>query len=373
MSDRRIIAHIDLDAFFYSCEVLRRPELAGKPVLIAGRSPRSVVATASYEARAHGAHSGMPASTAARLVPGGIFVSPDIAYYRQVSQQVFGLVRQVTDIVQQVSVDEAYLDISLVEQPVQRMRQLQQQIADDLQLTCSIGIGPNRLVAKMCSDYEKPRGLTIMSMEMAREAFAQESPRLIPGIGPKTNERLEEFGVHTIKQLQDADIGELQQRFGQRTGLFLWQRAMFMDEEPVVTERVRKSISVERTYSEDLEELDELLEEIDSLSAELAALCSKHDAAGRTVSIKVRTDDFHTVTRARTVNGYTRDEETIRKAARGLLKALSPSQPVRLLGVRLSALQAAEEAVLDAAEDVKPVDDTVVIPEPEDPQLRLPI
>src|SRR5579884_89043 len=187
----RCVAHLDMDAFYVSVELRRRPELRGLPVIVAGTGPRAVVTTASYEARRFGVGSAMPASRARRLCPDGVFLAPDFAYYREASSQVMALVRAAVDTVEVVGLDEAYLDLTSTERPAARMRMLRSDIAAATGLSCSVGIGPNKLVAKVASDAEKPGGFVVLSREQARARFAGERCGLVPGIGPRTAERLQ--------------------------------------------------------------------------------------------------------------------------------------------------------------------------------------
>src|ERR1700760_3109998 len=212
----RCVAHLDMDAFYVSVELRRRPELGGQPVIVAGSGPRAVVTTASYEARRFGVGSAMPAARARRLCPDGVYLPPDFPYYREASRQVMALVRDCSDQVEVIGLDEAYLDLSGLPAPHAEMRRLVHQIAKQTGLHCSIGIGPNKLVAKVASDAEKPRGFVILSAEQARERFAQAPCGLTPGIGPKTAERLREAGLDTLGKLAAAPPDQLAVRFGTR-------------------------------------------------------------------------------------------------------------------------------------------------------------
>src|SRR5580693_497609 len=194
----RVIAHADMDAFYVSIELRRRPELRGRPVIVAGSGPRAVVTTASYEARRYGVGSAMPASRARRLCPEAVFLPPDFATYREASKQVMDLVRAHVERVEVVGLDEAYLDVAGLFSPRAAMREVPAEIKAATQLTCSVGIGPNKLVAKVASDAEKPAGFVVLSREQACARFAAASPGLVPGIGPKTAARLAELELHTL-------------------------------------------------------------------------------------------------------------------------------------------------------------------------------
>jgi DNA polymerase IV len=342
---RRVVAHLDLDAFYVSVELLRRPELRGQPVIVSGSGPRAVVTTASYEARKFGVHSAMPTSQARRLCPQAILVPPDFGVYRQASREVWDLVRECFALVEQLGLDEGYLDLSGLVAPKAAMRRLVAELAGRTGLGASVGIGPNKLVAKIASDCEKPRGLVALSREMACERFAGHSPRLLPGIGPKTAERLEAMGVRTIAQLREHSAERLRLAFGERQGAFLQRRACFEDDGVVAPVRETKSQSSETTFDTDVGERAEQLRALDRLSEDLCRRLDRRDLRGRTIGIKVRLDDWTTVTRARTLEEPTNDVATVREIARELLTAYDPPRPVRLLGVRVAAFELDSESV----------------------------
>jgi DNA polymerase IV len=212
------IAHLDLDAFYATVELLRRPELAGKPVIVSGSGPRAVVTTASYEARKFGIGSAMPTSRARRLCPHAILIPPDSAAYKAASVQVMGLLREHVERVEVVGLDEAYLDLDGLVAPRAAMRRLVADIKQKTGLTASVGIGPNKLVAKVASDAEKPAGFVVLSREEACARFAGHPPGLVPGIGPKTVERLARMGITTLGQLAAASDETLSQHFGGNHG-----------------------------------------------------------------------------------------------------------------------------------------------------------
>src|SRR5689334_9195064 len=223
-----------MDAFYVSVELLRRPELRGKPVVVAGSGPRAVVTTASYEARAFGVHSAMSAARARRLCPHAIFIPPDFTAYREKSREVWDLVRaRLGCPMQSMSVDEAYADVTALEKPLRALHELVAEVRERTGITISVGVGPSRLVAKTASDAEKPAGFVVLSREQACERFAGESTRLLQGVGPRTQERLAELGLNTVGDLQAADSEELVARFGERMGRWLKQCAFFHDASPV--------------------------------------------------------------------------------------------------------------------------------------------
>jgi DNA polymerase-4 len=357
--DRRVIAHLDCDAFYVSVELRRRPELAGKPVVVAGSGPRAVVTTASYEARKFGVGSASPASQARRLCPQAIFIPPDFPAYREKSREVWGIVRAGLPVVQQVGLDEGYADVTEAEKPLRALRDLVADVRDRTGITMSVGVGPNRLIAKVSSDLEKPQGFVAMGREEACRRLASASPRIIPGIGPKTAERLAALGLTTIGALQQAEPAMLAQRFGGRHGADLIARAHFHGSDAVSNESgPAKSRSNETTFDADIAELAELEGVLRRLAGELAEGMRRKSVRGRTIAIKVRLDDWTTVTRARTLKEPVNDTETIAGVAVELLRAYAPPRPVRLLGVRTAAFDD-EEGAAEAP--------------PPSPQLALPL
>jgi DNA polymerase-4 len=338
---RRIVAHLDLDAFYVAVELLRRPELRGQPVIVSGSGPRAVVTTASYEARAFGVHSAMPTAQARRLCPQALLVPPDFAVYREASRRVWDLVRARVAVVEQVGLDEGYLDLTGMLAPKAAMRRLVTELEASTGLGASVGIGPSKLIAKIASDCEKPRGLVALSREMACERFAGASPRLLPGIGPKTAERLEGMGIASIAALRGHAAAELRAAFGERQGAFLQRRAHFEDDGPVAPVRETKSQSSETTFDRDVADRAEQEQALDRLSADLCRRLERRALRGRTIAIKVRLDDWTTVTRARTVEDPTHDVVVVTAVARELLAAYDPPRPVRLLGVRVAGFDAA--------------------------------
>jgi DNA polymerase-4 len=338
----RCIAHLDMDAFYVSVELRRRPELRGQPVIVAGTGPRSVVTTASYEARRFGVGSAIPAARARRLCPDGVFLPPDFPYYRAASRAVMELVRGSAEAVEVIGLDEAYLDLSALPAPRAQMRRLALAIEHETGLGCSIGIGPNKLVAKVASDAEKPRGFVVLTREEACERFAGAPCGLIPGIGPKTAERLRRAGLDTLGKLAAAGPEQLAAGFGARLGEALQRRAQFDDETPVTEARKVVSESRETTFDSDIAGLAQLQPILERLVGELCATLERQRRSGRTIGIKVRLDDFSTHTRARTLAEPVASAERVGPVARELLRRFDPRRPVRLLGVRVAGLQAAD-------------------------------
>jgi DNA polymerase IV len=338
-----------MDAFYVSCELQRRPELRGRPVVVAGSGPRAVVTTASYEARRFGIFSATPAERARRLCPQSVFLPPDFGHYRKRSREVMAVLERHVRRVEVVGLDEAYLDLSELDRPRAAARQVKAAVVEQTGLGCSIGIAPSKLVAKIASDADKPDGFLELSREEACERFADASPGLIPGIGPKTRERLEGQGITTLGRLASVPDTRLAEWFGSNLGPHLGRLARFEDDRPLQTVRVAKSESRETTFDRDLVGLEALEPVLERLTAELCETLAGEGRSGRTVGIKVRFADFRTVTRARTVDEPVNDLATVLGLARDLLRELRPRLPVRLLGVRVAGLDKGEAPNLDAA------------------------
>jgi DNA polymerase IV len=356
VSFERTIAHLDMDAFYASVELRRRPELRGKPVVVCGSGPRAVVTTASYEARKlAGIQSAMPAAVARRRLPDAVYIRPDFPAYREASGQVMDVLRGNAEVVEVVGLDEAYLDLTGLFSPKAVMRKISNEIRVETQLTCSVGISESRMLAKITSELGKPRGMVVLSREEALERFSDHSPGLIPGIGPKTVSRLESMGIATLADLQRRDRAELESTFGPRSGAWLHARGNLLDSTPVTPEHETKSQSTEITFDVDVNQRPELERHLHELSEELCRRLRKRELEGRTIGIKIRLDDWTNVTRSHTIDGPTNDPAVVGPVALDLLRAYDPQRPVRLLGVRVASFDSGE-----AAE-----------PEPTDGQLQL--
>jgi DNA polymerase-4 len=332
------VAHLDADAFYVSVELLRRPELRGLPVVVSGTGPRAVVTTASYEARRFGVGSAIPASRARRLCPDAVFLPPDFKAYREASSRVMAIVREHVERVDVVGLDEAYLDVSGLFSPRAAMRRLLADIHDRTRLTCSVGIGPNRLVAKVASDAEKPAGFVVLTREQACERFAGSPPSLVPGIGPKTAARLGEIGIDTLAKLAATPEEVLCGRFRPNLGRDLRRRGRFEAGSAIGVPRKVVSESRERTFDTDISDRRELRSRLGQMAHELCEGLQRHERSGRTIAIKVRLADWTTVTRARTLAQPTNDGGLVAAVALELLERYDPQRPVRLLGVRVAGL-----------------------------------
>jgi DNA polymerase-4 len=339
---RRII-HIDMDAFYASVEQRDRPELSGKPVAVGGRPEgRGVVAASSYEARAFGVRSAMSMARALRLCPQLAVVPPDFAKYRAVSATVFGLFRAVTPLVEPLSLDEAYLDVTenAWNEPlaVNVARRLKAQIREHTGLTASAGVAPNKFLAKIASGWKKPDGLTVVAPERV-EAFLQQLPvDALWGVGPVTAARLRSISLERLIDIRAADPDLLRRTIGSHAG-WLIDLAHGIDERPVEPSRPRKSVGTENTFAEDIADRDRIEEEITAMADEDAGWLARKGLFAKTVTIKVRYGDFTTITRSHTALPATQDAAHLARRAVALLERTEAGvRPVRLLGVSLHGL-----------------------------------
>ncbi len=339
----RHIIHADLDAFYATVEQLDNPELRGKPVLVGGRpESRGVVATASYEARPFGVHSAMPMRTAVRLCPQGIIVRPRFSRYREMSQQVMEVFRAFTDIIEPLSLDEAYLDITeAVDEsggrwPLGVALELKRRVKTETGLTVSVGVSVSKAVSKIASDLDKPDGLVVVPPGEQAEFLAPLPVGKLWGIGPKTAERLKAEGVDTIGALAGQSPEWFLRVFGQRAeGVRL--RAAGLDDEPVHTERITKSVSSETTFPDDIGNQEELRRVLEELGDGVAGSLERKGLKGRTVTVKMRLADFTTFTRQSTLASPSNEPGPIRELAWRLLSAeLTTGRTFRLLGVGVS-------------------------------------
>ncbi len=338
----RWIMHVDMDAFYASVEVLDNPALRGKPVIVAGLSARGVVCSASYEARKFRIRAAMPTQQARVLCKNGIFLRPRMERYRQVSRQVFNLLREFSDCVEAVSVDEGYCDItsglSQTESPEDFARRLKQRIRDVIGLTASVGIAPNKFLAKIASDLQKPDGLVVIRPEDV-ERFLPDLPvGRIPGIGPVTQHKLQQQGIKTVAELRRLSREELEHLFGKAGGR-LYEYARGMDNRPVVTDRPAKSLSREETFETDIGDLEHIRRVLRAQSESLALRLAAIRLRGRCVTLKIKYADFQQVTRRRRLDDAFDDAETIFQTAALLLERTEAGRRlVRLAGVGVSEL-----------------------------------
>jgi DNA polymerase-4 len=366
-SGPRFIAHVDMDAFYASVELLRHPELRGRPLVIGGRrgaaqgdafavlrdyKGRGVITTATYEARAFGVHSGMALMRAAKLAPDALLLPADFDEYRRCSRLFKEAVRAIAPEIEDRGIDEIYVDVTALvsvgdageSRAREIARSIQSAVRDATALSCSVGVAPNKLLAKIASELDKPGGITVLAEDDIPSRVWPLPVRRINGIGPKAAARLESLGIRTIGELAQADPALLVERFGARHGAWMHEAARGRDERPVVTHSEPKSISRETTFEEDLHpqrDREALSRIFTGLCERLAADLERKGYAGRTIGLKLRFDNFKTLTRDRTLDQPTRDAAAIRRAAGECLKRVPLERRIRLLGVRVGGLSRA--------------------------------
>jgi len=343
----RKIVHIDLDAFYASVEQRDDPQLRGKPVIVAWRGNRSVVCAASYEARKFGVRSAMPAVRAERLCPEAIFIPPDFTRYRAASRLTREIFTRHTDLVEPLSLDEAYLDVSENKTGLATATRvacvIRDQIWDELKLTASAGVAPNKFLAKVASDWHKPDGLFVIQPDDVDKFLLPLPVGRLPGVGKVTGEKLEKLGVKIVKELRNLDLATLEQHLG-RYGLRLYELARGIDNNPVVPNRPTQSISAEDTFDRDV-----LLEETEPMIRRLAekvwSASRKESRTARTVVLKLKTSDFDILTRSHTPIPSLSSCEELTRIALSLRErvALAPKQRFRLVGVGLSNFREPED------------------------------
>ena len=346
----RITLHIDMDSFYSSVEVREKPEIRGLPVVVGsdpkGGSGRGVASTCSYEARKFGIHSGMAISKAYKLCPDAVYLRVNMKLYKEVSAEIMQTLRIFADKFQQVSVDEAYLDIGESISDYESATLLAKKIKSEIQrlhrLTCSIGVAPNKVIAKIASDFNKPNGLTVVRPEDIQDFLFPMHVSKIPGIGKKTQPILQELGIETVGQLATCDVQLLIPRFG-KFGVVMHQLANGIDTREVKEREEVKSVSTEDTFDEDISDPGRIEQVFKELTEKVHASMMKKRFRYRTVTIKVRYEDFRTYTRARTLNAATTDKEVITKNALILMEEFMGKGRFRLLGVGVTKLEKIDE------------------------------
>ena len=338
----RWIMHIDMDAFFASVEQLDNPELKGKPLIVGGQSNRGVVSTCSYEARKYGVHSAMPMVEARRLCPHAEFLPGRMWRYEEVSREIMRIFHEEAPLVEQLSIDEAFLDVSGMERLHKDVRnvgwRIKERIKNEIGLTCSVGLAPNKFLAKMASDLQKPDGFTVITHEQARSFIAPLPVTKIFGIGGAAKQMLAQFGIATIGQLANADRSILQKVFGKNADK-VQHLAMGLDDRPVIPETAPKSIGRETTFEKDLYTFEDCKAAILELSGQTGFRLRNKGYSGRTVTLKVKFKDFKIITRSISSEGDISCDEEIFSLAVKLLKDVAYENGVRLLGVTVSNLQ----------------------------------
>jgi len=347
----RKVIHVDMDAFYASVEQRDNPDLRGKPVAVGGSSKRGVVAAASYEARAFGVRSAMPSVTAQRQCPDLIFVKPRFEAYKAVSQQIRDIFARHTDLIQPLSLDEAYLDVTHDKQgigsAVQVAKAIRAAIREETGLTASAGVSYNKFIAKLASDQNKPDGMCVILPDQGRDFVASLPVRRFHGVGPRTAEKMAKLGVNSGADLAQKDEAWLAQHFGS-WGSYLFWAARGVDHRPVNANAVRKSIGAESTYSEDKRSETELRAALDEIVDIVWDRIDRHQVQGRTLVLKARYSDFRTVTRSRTTGQLIADRRAVARLGHALLDQILPVEMgVRLIGLTLSGLVDQNNAAID--------------------------
>jgi DNA polymerase-4 len=340
MSDRKI-AHIDMDAFYAAIEQRDHPELQGRPIAVGGSSKRGVVMTASYEARPYGVHSAMPSVEAARRCPDLIFVPSRMDVYKEESQRIRAIFERYTDRIEPLSLDEAYLDLTApkVGPPSATIiaNRIRQAIADETGLTASAGVSSTKFVAKLASDVNKPNGICVVAPRDV-ESFISERPiEDFHGVGPVTAKRMQDLNIHTGADLQAASEDVLVKHFGKR-GRFFYRIARGDDPRPVRTDRTRKSVGAERTFSSDLDQIDRMEARLKDIASRVAKRLDRGNLRGHTVTLKVKYADFTMITRQKTLDHTVQRADDLYRMGCRLLREVSPEAPVRLLGLSVHKL-----------------------------------
>ncbi|WP_338694220.1 DNA polymerase IV [Streptomyces sp. Q6] len=371
------ILHLDMDAFYASAEQAAKPSLRGKAVVVGGLGPRGVVATASYEARKFGVHSAMPMGQARRLAPNAAYLVPRFRLYREISEQVMGLLRELSPLVEPLSLDEAFVDLEAGETAWDEASahavgvRLRTDIRRVTGLTGSVGIAASKMLAKIGSEEAKPDGLVLIRPGTERALLGPKSVRILPGVGPATGDHLRRAGIVTVEEIAEAGEDELVRLLGKAHGSHLYAMALAHDDRPVVAERDSKSVSVEDTYDVDIHDRVRVRMEVQRLADRCVERLRAADRSGRTVVLKVRRYDFSTLTRSETLRGPTDDPAVVRESAARLLEGVDTTGGVRLLGVGVSGLAdftqedlfaqaAAAERAGEVVEDAEAAADEVV-------------
>jgi DNA polymerase-4 len=349
----RWIAHVDLDAFFASCEQREHPEYRGRPVVVGARpGHRGVVAAASYEARKFGIHSAMPISEAWRRCPDAVYVRPDIDKYRQISRQVLRILGTITPTVEVASIDEAYLDVTglekLIGTPEMIGRRIKQRVFAQTGLTVSVGLGPNRLIAKLGSEYRKPDGLTVVRLDQVLDFLAPMPVANLRGLGRQTQKIFDRLRISTVAQLRAVPLQMLAQHLGQKAAASFHRQALGIASDEVVPDRQRKSISKETTFETDIRDNAVLRDALRTLASDVARTARREGLSGAVVTLKIRFEGFETHTRQHKHEASTNDERDILKTAWQLFQNGNlPKKPVRLIGVGVSGWEDNQPAQAD--------------------------
>ena len=343
------ILHIDMDAFYASVELIERPELIGKPVIIGSTGGRGVVLSATYEARAFGVHAAMPMGTAARLAPQAVIIAPNHEKYGTVSDGVMEIFRDITPEVEPLSLDEAFLDVQgalrRLGTPLEIAHIIRTRVSQEQGITCSVGIASTKFVAKLASTAIKPDGMLLVPPDRVIDFLHPLPVSALWGVGPKTEEQLHRLGLKTVADVANTPLNTLQRALGDAMGHHLAELSWGRDDRSVVTEGVEKSIGNETTFAQDTDDHEELLAHLLELSEQVARRLRRHEMKGHTVVVKLRFSDFKTVTRSRTLPGPIDTSHELYSVVKQIFNAMKLQRiRVRLVGVRVEGLIAAEDA-----------------------------
>ncbi|WP_433609220.1 DNA polymerase IV [Dactylosporangium sp. CA-139114] len=342
------VLHVDMDAFYASVEIRRRPELRGKPVVVGGAGPRGVVSAASYEARKYGVHSAMPGARAQRLCPHAVFLPPDFAAYTEASRAVMAIFRDVTPLVEPLSLDEAFLDVAgalkLLGRPAEIAALIRRRVAQEQRLTCSVGVAGTKFLAKLGSTRAKPDGMVVVPRSRELEYLHPLPVEALWGVGERTAEHLQRLGLKTIGDLSSAPVGLLRSAVGEAAARHLHELSWARDPRRVIPEHVEKSIGAETTFDVDVSDLSTIRRAMLALSGKVAERLRHAGQAGRTISVKIRLADFQTLSRSRTVDVPTDVAREIFELGWALFQAARPGERIRLIGVRVEGLVHADGA-----------------------------
>ncbi len=336
------IIHVDMDAFYASVEEQDNPDIQGLPVIVGGLSNHGIVTTANYEARKYGIHSAMPIFIAKKRCPKGCYIYPRMKRYQEVSQQIFEILCEFTDLIEKVSIDEAYLDISKSKiEPVELVMKIKEKVALSTGLTMSVGISYNKFLAKLASDWNKPSGIKIITEDMIPYILLPLPVRKVHGIGPKSAKKLNGIGVYTIEDLLGLSEEFLMGMFG-KSGVEIHNRIRGIDYRRVNTNRERKSLGVERTFDEATKDKDVLIKYLERFSEELSYDLKSRKIHGRTIILKIKDENFTIQTRSKTQNEYINDFTQIFNITMELLDEIEINNKIRLIGITASNLMDSE-------------------------------
>lgn len=334
----RVIMHVDMDAFFASVEQMDNKKLKGKPVIVGGIGERGVVATASYEARKYGIHSAMPVFIAKKKCPFGIYVPGRHDRYREVSNDIFKILYKVTPIVEPVSIDEAYLDISHIkEEPIKIAKYIKSEVKEKIGLTLSVGISYNKFLAKLASDWNKPDGIKIITENMIPKILEPLPINKIHGIGKKSMEKLHNIGIYTVKDMHKLSKEFCIEYFG-KFGIEIYERIRGIDYREVRISRKRKSTGKETTLKKDIISKEEMKKYLLDFSNKISNNLYRRDIGAKTVTVKIKTSDFQTYTRSKTINNYVIDKNEIYSISCDILDKMDLKDSIRLIGLTVSNL-----------------------------------